>query len=403
MLRGRALGFLRRRALHFFPQNLHAPLDAGARFVDNSDTLNGATSRKRSRACEPSKSAIAGRASFGFMALLAFLFAGLLNLAGCVTFTASLNSSQSQTASNSTPTQPSAPPGYSPGVPIPPQATPSSVAFGTVSSGVNYNQTVLLSNVGSADLTVTQITASGIGFAVSPFSLPLTLAAGQSASLAVAFDSTTPGGAAGAVAVTSNATGSPTSIGLSAIVAPISVQLSANSSSVSFGNTTVGVATTQNVTLTNTGNSTVSISAISTGSTIFTASGAANVSLAPNQTISVPVSFDPTALGLATGTLAVTSNAPPVQIALSGTGVAANQYSVTLNWNSSTSTVIGYNVYRGTGANPQLSILNGTIVSSTSYQDTAVVSGQTYIYALTSVDSNNVESALSPTVSITIP
>jgi hypothetical protein len=337
------------------------------------------------------------------MALLAFLFAGLLNLAGCVTFTASLNSSQSQTASNSTPTQPSAPPGYSPGVPIPPQATPSSVAFGTVSSGVNYNQTVLLSNVGSADLTVTQITASGIGFAVSPFSLPLTLAAGQSASLAVAFDSTTPGGAAGAVAVTSNATGSPTSIGLSAIVAPISVQLSANSSSVSFGNTTVGVATTQNVTLTNTGNSTVSISAISTGSTIFTASGAANVSLAPNQTISVPVSFDPTALGLATGTLAVTSNAPPVQIALSGTGVAANQYSVTLNWNSSTSTVIGYNVYRGTGANPQLSILNGTIVSSTSYQDTAVVSGQTYIYALTSVDSNNVESALSPTVSITIP
>jgi hypothetical protein len=312
-------------------------------------------------------------------------------------FTASLDTSQSQSTSSSSPSAPS------PAVPAPPQATPSSVAFGTVAAGVTYNQTVLLSNVGSVDVTVTQVTASGSGFAVSPFSLPLTLTAGQSASLAIAFDSMTLGGASGALAVTSNATGSPTSIGLSATVAATTVQLSANSGSVSFGNSTVGVSTVQEITLTNTGNSAVSISSISAGNSVFTVTGNPNVTLAPNQSVSVALNFDPTAVGLATGTLVVTSNAPQVQIALSGTGVATPQYAVTLNWSPSVSTVIGYNVYRGTGVNPQLSILNNTMVSSTSYQDTTVAAGQTYTYAVTSVDSNNLESALSATVCVPIP
>jgi hypothetical protein len=380
----------------FFPQSLLGALDSNARFVDNSSTLNGATIRRRSVACELTKSRIAGRASFGFVILLAFLLLGLLNLAGCMAFTASLNTSQSLSTSSSSPPAPSA------AVPVPPQATPSSVAFGTVSAGVNYNETVLLSNVGSVDVTVTQVIASGSGFAVSPFSLPLTLTAGQSASLAVAFDSTTPGGASGALAVTSNATGSPTSIGLSATVAATAVQLSANSSSVSFGNSTVGVSTVQDITLTNTGNSTVSISSISAGNPEFTVSGTPNVTLAPNQSVSVALNFDPTAAGPATGTLLVTSNAPQVQIPLSGTGVPAPQFAVTLNWSPSTSTVVGYYVYRATGVGAQLSKFSG-IVTSTSYQDTSVAAGHTYIYAVTSVDSNNVESDLSTPVSVTIP
>jgi fibronectin type 3 domain-containing protein len=120
--------------------------------------------------------------------------------------------------------------------------------------------------------------------------------------------------------------------------------------------------------------------------------------------VSVAVNFDPTEVGQATGNLVVTSNAPQVQIPLTGTGIAGAgpQYSVAVNWSPSTSTVVGYYVYRGTGTNPQLSKLGG-ILASTSYQDLTVLDGQTYTYAVTSVDSSGDESALSTSVSVTIP
>jgi hypothetical protein len=275
---------------------------------------------------------------------------------------------------------------------------PSPLAFGNVLEGVSYAQTLLISNLGSAALNVTQIAASGNGFGVSGISLPLTLLAGQSTSLTVTFESTAAGSASGTVAA-----GSPTTVGLSATSGPPSVQLSANPSSVSFGNASVGVGATQNITLTNTGNSTVSISSVSAAGTGFTVSGVPDVTLAPSQTVNVAVNFDPAATGLATGSLAVTSNAPPVQIALSGTGTAAGAPSVKLSWSPSTSAVIGYYVYRAIGADAQLSKLTGAIVPSTSYQDTNVAAGQTYIYALTAVDSAGVESALSTSVTVNIP
>jgi hypothetical protein len=294
-------------------------------------------------------------------------------------------------------------PGFPQASPALPLVTPSPLAFGNVLAQVSYAQTVLISNVGSTDLTVTQIAASGTGFGVSGLSLPLTLLAGQSAPIAVTFESATYGSDSGTVAIASNAIGSPTTIGLSASVGAPYVQLSANPTSISFGNTTIGVGATQNVTLTNAGNSTVNISSASASGTGFMVGGVPAVTLAPNQTINVAVNFDPNAAGLATGSLAITSNAPQVQVALSGTGAAAGTYSVALNWNPSTSAVIGYYIYRGMGANPQLLKLSSAIVAATSYQDAGVAAGQTYTYAVTSVDSAGVESVLSTSVTVNIP
>jgi hypothetical protein len=343
----------------------------------------------------------------GSKAFLGLLVLGLFNLAGCAAFTSALNTSASSATSSASSAQPSAGASAdaSPAAttPVPPGVLPSPLAFGNVLEGVSYAQTLLISNLGSAALNVTQIAASGNGFGVSGISLPLTLLAGQSTSLTVTFESTAAGSASGTVAIASNAAGSPTTVGLSATSGPPSVQLSANPSSVSFGNASVGVGATQNITLTNTGNSTVSISSVSAAGTGFTVSGVPDVTLAPSQTVNVAVNFDPAATGLATGSLAVTSNAPPVQIALSGTGTAAGAPSVKLSWSPSTSAVIGYYVYRAIGADAQLSKLTGAIVPSTSYQDTNVAAGQTYIYALTAVDSAGVESALSTSVTVNIP
>jgi hypothetical protein len=386
-------------------------LDSYAPVDDNSQTLRGASIRRLGKACERRESRITGRACFGWRAFLGLLLLGLLNLAGCAAFTASLNPSESQATSSASGVQSSSAAAVAPADvsasgaanPVTPAVLPSPLAFGNVLEGVAYAQTLLISNLGSASLSIAQIAASGSGFGVSGISLPLTLGSGQSTSLTVTFESTAVGGAYGNVAISSNAAGSPTTVALSATVGPPSVQLSANPASVSFGSTSVGVSATQNITLTNTGNSTVSISSVSAAGAGFTVSGVPDVTLAPSQAVNVGVIFDPTATGLASGSLAVTSNAPQVQIALSGTGTPAGAPSVNLRWSPSTSVVVGYYVYRGTGTYATLSKLTGAIVPSTSYQDTAVAAGQTYTYALTAVDSAGAESALSTSVTVSIP
>jgi fibronectin type 3 domain-containing protein len=78
------------------------------------------------------------------------------------------------------------------------------------------------------------------------------------------------------------------------------------------------------------------------------------------------------------------------------------QHSVALNWQPSPSQVTGYFVYRGASAT-STSKLFVTAIAATAYTDSSVSDGQTYYYSVTSVDSNNVESAPSNQISVTIP
>ena len=57
--------------------------------------------------------------------------------------------------------------------------------------------------------------------------------------------------------------------------------------------------------------------------------------------------------------------------------------------------MIGYNIYRGTQNGGPYSKLNSSPESTTAYTDASVLSGTTYYYVATSVDSNNVESTYS--------
>jgi fibronectin type 3 domain-containing protein len=76
---------------------------------------------------------------------------------------------------------------------------------------------------------------------------------------------------------------------------------------------------------------------------------------------------------------------------------------VALSWDPSTSTVVGYNIYRGTQSGGPYSLLNSSLLSSTSYTDSSVQSGTTYYYVSTAVDSSNVESSYSNQASAAIP
>jgi hypothetical protein len=91
--------------------------------------------------------------------------------------------------------------------------------------------------------------------------------------------------------------------------------------STDFGN--VGVNTTANGTVTVTAARAVTISAISTTAPFGTTPPALPVSLAAGQTLSVPVSFHPTATGGATGSLSFSTDSGVVAMDLHGTGTQA--------------------------------------------------------------------------------
>jgi hypothetical protein len=128
--------------------------------------------------------------------------------------------------------------------------------------------------------------------------------------------------------VASNSAGSVSSSAAVLTVSSATVQLTANPSSLSFGNTTMGTSNSLSVALTNSGNSTISISNTSISGAGFTASGASGSILSPGQSASLNVTFDPSATGAVSAGVSVTSNAATAKINLSGTGVQPTMTSI---------------------------------------------------------------------------
>jgi fibronectin type 3 domain-containing protein len=83
-----------------------------------------------------------------------------------------------------------------------------------------------------------------------------------------------------------------------------------------------------------------------------------------------------------------------VTAALGGTCVTS--HNVVLNWTGSTSSnIAGYNVYRATTSGGPYTKLNTSTVVPTTYTDITVLSGQTYYYVATTVDTGGNESVYS--------
>jgi len=120
--------------------------------------------------------------------------------------------------------------------------------------------------------------------------------------------------------------------------------------------------------------------------------------------MSFNVAFTPTGSGTISGSLSFASNASnsPALQSLTGIGTVV-QHSVNLWWDASTG-VAGYNVYRSSSANGTYAKINSPLDSNTAYTDSTVVSGQTYYYEATAVNSSGQESARStPPVAASIP
>jgi hypothetical protein len=286
-------------------------------------------------------------------------------------------------------------------------ATPSSITFGNVVIGTQTTQTIRLANSGTANVTVSGLAPSVAAVSVSGLTVPITLAPGTSANFTAAFKPTAASSVSGNITVTSNATDSSMPIALTGTGEAAVPQLTANPTSLSFGNTTVGSSNVKQVTVTNTGNVSTTISSAAVAGTGFSLSGSgSSVALNPGQSETYTVNFDPKSAANDTGTFSIASNAPnsPMKIALSGTGVTSpTNHSVALAWDRSSSTVVGYFVYRSSKSSGPYAKVNSAADASTSYSDSTVANGQVYYYVVTAVDSSNIESAYSNQVSVTIP
>jgi hypothetical protein len=282
-------------------------------------------------------------------------------------------------------------------------ATPTSARFPAVATGSSSSQTITLQNGGTASVTISSAGVTGAGFSTSGLTLPTTIAPGQSTAFNVVFAPGSAGNVTGSISLASNAPNSPLAITMSGSAIASTALLSSSASSLDFGSVLLGSNSSLGVTLANSGNASVTISNIVVTGSGFTLSGAgANTTLTPGQTATLNVTFSPSATGSVLGSIAVGSNAGALSIGLAGSGAQPSPHSVALNWNPSTSVVVGYYVYRlladGTYAK-----INTAPVVLTDYTDTKVQSGLTYSYVVTAVDADNVESDYSDPVLATIP
>jgi hypothetical protein len=288
--------------------------------------------------------------------------------------------------------------------------TPSatSLSFGSVNDGTKVTKQVVLQNTGSADVDISTVSVSGSGYSVSGVANGTDLTPGQSATLNVIFDPSTGGSLPGTVKIASNAAGSPLDISLSGTgVAAATYVLTPSPASLSFGSVNDGTTATQQVNLQNTGTGTVDISTVSITGSGYTFSGVPNgTNLTPGQTAVLTVNFDPSTTGSIPGTVTIKSNAAgsPLSIGLSGTGTSGStSHSVALAWDPSSSSVVGYYVYRSSKPSGPFKKLNSTPNSDPGYTDTNVTDGLMYFYYVTAVNSENIESSDSNQISVTIP
>ncbi len=131
--------------------------------------------------------------------------------------------------------------------------SPASLAYGNVTVGQASDLTVNVINTGSATLTVNSINASA-GFSVVSPATPVNVAPGATQTIDVRFAPSGAGPISGTLSIASNAAGSPVSVSLSGTgVAAVAPGISLSASSLSFGTVASGQASSQSVTINNSG------------------------------------------------------------------------------------------------------------------------------------------------------
>lgn len=205
--------------------------------------------------------------------------------------------------------------------------SPTSLSFGNLATGsTSAARSVTVTNRMSTALSIGGIAASG-PFAIATNTCGSSIAGNGNCTVGVTFTPTGLGAATGTLTFTDGAVTSPQTVALSGTgTAPVTL----STNSISFNNTVVGqTSTSRSVTLTNQQTSALSFASIVTSAGFSIASNTCGASIAAGANCAIGVTFSPTAVGSATGTLTFTDSAgnSPQVVSLSGTGSASVTFS----------------------------------------------------------------------------
>ena len=302
----------------------------------------------------------------------------------------------------------------------------NSFNFSTVVVGHTQSQTLKISNSGTAALRLASLSISDPQFAASGPAIPATILPSTSLSYVITFSPTSLGNTSATLDISSNASDGIVALALAGTGEKAFAELVVTPASINFGNLNLKAKSTQNVTLQNTGNSSITIQGVTVaGASFGYGSLSPGLSLSPSQSTTFQVWFTPQAKGPASATMSFLSPSlsSPAELSLSGGGIApspappapapkpspaptpapAAQHTVQLNWNASTSAVAGYRVYRSESSGTWYTPLTGEAFDGLTYADTSVASGATYYYVVTAIDAAGVESAHSNQVKAVVP
>ncbi len=219
------------------------------------------------------------------------------------------------------------------------QLAPTSLNFGNQTVGiVSTAQPVTLTNTGNIALTLAPINITG----TNPNDFGQTnncgtsLAAGSSCTISVTFKPTATGARSASVSVSDNAPNSPQTVSLTGTGVLPTVTLSPTS--LTFPAQLVGTTSkAQTVTLTNTG---LGILKITKGAIKgpFGETTNCGATVNPGSSCTISVTFKPTTIGTASGSISITDNAPtsPQTISLQGTGTNVQLTPASLNFGNQT-------------------------------------------------------------------
>jgi hypothetical protein len=279
-------------------------------------------------------------------------------------------------------------------------------SFGKVAIGESSSYSFEITNTGKQTVRILSKSESGSGFAFGKFQVPVNIAPGQTLAVPAIFSPITRGYNHGTLTLNFNAPNSPLNFYMTGTgVANANPQLGLSPSSLNFGNVTVGSSASLQATLT-ASNAAVTISSDQSTSSEYVIQGLTlPITLQAGQSVTVTIQFTPNASGTANAKAGFYSNAensPDVET-LTGTGVAQTSHSVSLSWEPGDGSAVGYNVYRGTSSGGPFTEINTSLDSSTNYTDYNVVSGTTYYYVATEVNSQGQESGYSNVAQAIVP
>jgi hypothetical protein len=284
-------------------------------------------------------------------------------------------------------------------------ASPTTENFGTVQISTTKALSETVTNSGSSAITISQITTTGTGYNFNGINPPVTLSSGQSASFKVTFKPQASGTTAGKLTISSNASNPTLSVSLSG-TGSVPGKIAVSPSNLNFGNVVDGSRKSLAATVSAV-NGPVTVSAANLNGSEFSVSGISfPFTLSSGQTASYRLVFAPSASGTtsASATWLGTASNSPVTQSLTGTGTPPPQHSVTLNWHASTSSnVVGYNVYRGTQSGGPYAQINSALDTATTDVDYTVSAGQTYYYVVTALNASSQESGYSNQIKAVIP